>query len=492
VLHEADTLADAPIALALAQSEAAERRTVQAGLYGAVVVRALTAAVPIAAIREVVPRPAALLPFPGTRDDIVGAIDLRGALVPVLDPAGLFRTGDTAACPVILVLRHAGRVIGMIIESIVGVLSLDPADLTYLDIGGDGGSPKLLQAAFVQGDMRGMVLDVEALAALEAIPFAVERSLVATRQAGVTSGLPTLLFTAGGVRLGLAAHAIEASVPEQRIVPSPIEDELWLGSLMHNGHRVPVIDTLRFLGLGAGRRTERVAAVIVRLPCGHRVGLQIEAVDDMLRVRPDEIKPLQQFMVGNYGLFAGLYGVAAPTLLLDPQAVRADLRLGMIGRLCGRDDVQSAATGERRATLEAFLLVRLGQQRLALPMEQVEEIIATKPTGSGLVDHQQAIADFIVHRGRAVPLIDLNLALGFSDEAVIGAFTVLVSADGNQAGFMVDELCAVERSAVQRLRDAGSAKAVGRVAATIRTPEGACSIVDLRSLVRSLCTLPPS
>ena len=52
---------------------------------------------------------------------------------------------------------------------------------------------------------------------------------------------------------------------------------------------------------------------------------------------------------------------------------------------------------------------------------------------------------------------------------------------------MVDELCAVERSAVQRLRDAGTDRAMGRIAETIKTPEGACSVIDLHALIRTLC-----
>ena len=458
------------------------------GLYGAVVIGALTLAVPISAIREVVPRPRALLPFPAGRDDIIGAIDLRGALVPVLDPVPLLGVPDPGESAVILILRGGDRVLGVAIDAIAGVLSLDATDLTLLHASGDPrGCATVMHAAFVRGETRGMVLDSAALMALDGMPLSIERTSTQKKNASIINGVPTLLFSVGAVRLGLAAHVIEASVPEQAIEPSPVADELWIGLLPHNGRRGPVIDTRRRRQLGSSRRGPRTAAVIVRLPGGARVGLQIDAVNDMRRITIEDIKPLQQFSVGNAGLFAGLYGTDEPSLLLAPDAVQDDPRLAVIGALCEQARASSDLEHDERAALRSFLLVRLAERRLAIPLDQVEEIIATRTSGIGLADHDQGITDFVIHRGRGVPLVSLHLALGFSRSIASAAFTVLASVDGNQAGFMVDELCAVERSAVQRLRDAGTDRAMGRIAETIKTPEGACSVIDLHALIRTLC-----
>lgn len=504
VVRRTPTLRPAPAAPVSARPP----RGAPAGLHGAVVVGGLTLAVPIEAIREVVPRPAALLPFPAVRDEVIGAIDLRGAIVPVLDPVALLGVPSPERCPVILILRDANRVIGLAIESIAGVLPLDAADMTQLDLrdetdtfGQPGGArasrAALIRAAFVHGDTRGLVLDIAALAALEAMPLAIERSTATIRPGSVTTGVPTLLFTVGAARLGLAARVIEASVPEQTIAPSPVEDDLWVGWLTHNGRRVPVVDTLRLLRLGECRRTQRTAAVILRLPSGHLVGLQIDAVNDMLRIASDEIKPLQQFVVGNRSLFNGLYGTDAPSLLLDPDAMQADAQLGTVGRICDKTEAgtgsRAAADVERERTnaLRAFLLVRLADRRFAIPLSQVEEIIATRTSGLGLTDRTQGIDDYIIHRGRGVPLIDLHRVLGIADSGNGAPFTVLASADGNQAGFMVDELCAVERSSVQLLSDTGGDRAMARIAATITTRGATYPIIDLRAAIETLCPPPP-
>ncbi len=478
-------------------------------LYGAVIVGGLTLAVPIRAICEVVPRPRALLPFPASRDDILGAIDLRGRVIPVLDPVPLLHVTDAGACAVVLILRDQDRVLGVAIDGIAGVVSLRASDLTLLqasqapqgqgqgDGHGQGGPATLMRAGFVREDTRGMVLDPHALAGLDGMPLSVERTVASVDHGAATGGVPTLLFTVGTVRLGLAARAIEASVPEQAIVPSPIADDFWCGTLTHNGCRVPVVDTLRLLQLGACEPRTRTAAVIVRLPDRRLVGLQIDAVDDMRRIVESDIRPLQHFAVGNARLFAGLYGTDEPSLVLASDAVQADDRLAVVSRLYDPAEMAGQAERDHLQTLRAFLIVRLGKRRLAIPLDQIEEIIPTRVSGIGLADPAQAIVDFAIHRGRGVPLVDLRSALGQSPEQAArearrGAFTVLASLDGNQAGFIVDELCAVERSPVQLLRDTGSDRAMGRIAATIKTADGACSVIDLHLLIGALVRLDPA
>ena len=56
-------------------------------LHGVARVGAHLVAVPIAGIREVVPHPQQLAALPATMPEMRGGLDLRGALVPVIDLA---------------------------------------------------------------------------------------------------------------------------------------------------------------------------------------------------------------------------------------------------------------------------------------------------------------------------------------------------------------------------------------------------------------------
>jgi purine-binding chemotaxis protein CheW len=83
-------------------------------LYGLVRLGNLHAAIPIDAIREVVPRPAELLPFPATMPRIIGAIEVRGAVIPVLDLADLLNAGARRQTPeIIMLLRQGEQVFGV-------------------------------------------------------------------------------------------------------------------------------------------------------------------------------------------------------------------------------------------------------------------------------------------------------------------------------------------------------------------------------------------
>ncbi len=457
-------------------------------LYGTVTVGGLTLAIPISAIREVIPRPAALSPLPATREDIIGAITLRGATVPVLDAERLLGIASTGPCPIILILRDVDRVIGLLIATVAGVLPLGDDDLTRMAGNADsGGRSALLNTAFAHDESRGMVLDIAALAALPGMPLAVERVSVPARSERAGRGIATLLFSIGSVRLGLAASVIEATVPEQAVGPSPVDDALWIGWIVHNGRRVPLVDTLRLLGLGLSGRSERAAAVIVRLASGDQVGLRIDAVRDIRSLTDRDVTSLQGFRVGNHALFKGLYDFDGASLVLDPHALAGDSALAGIGRVFEQTPQTAVQRRAGREDVSAFLLVQLAAQRFAIPLAQIEEIIATRTSGIGLCDDAQAISDFIVHRGRGVPLINLHMSLDMPSRPASSCFTVLVSAEGNHAGFMVEELCAVERATIQRSHVAGSGRELDRVAATISTAGGTYSVLDLREQIRMRC-----
>ncbi len=62
---------------------------------------------------------------------IKGVINLRGIIVPVVDMRIKFRLGTAEYTPftVVIILNVAGRVIGMVVDSVSDVLSLAPAQI---------------------------------------------------------------------------------------------------------------------------------------------------------------------------------------------------------------------------------------------------------------------------------------------------------------------------------------------------------------------------
>jgi purine-binding chemotaxis protein CheW len=94
--------------------------------------------IPVDQVREVV-RPVGLRPVPGSPTIQAGIVNVRGAIVTVLDLQAL-RTGERAVTPgSIVLLQHGARPIGLVVDTVYDVRGAAPdnpeapADVTVLD-----------------------------------------------------------------------------------------------------------------------------------------------------------------------------------------------------------------------------------------------------------------------------------------------------------------------------------------------------------------------
>jgi purine-binding chemotaxis protein CheW len=90
-------------------------------------------AVPLASVREVI-RPGDITPVPGGPHDVLGIVNLRGQIVPVLDGRcrfGLDHGEDAGAEDAhrVIVFDNGGAVVGMLIDVIGEMLQFDAADV---------------------------------------------------------------------------------------------------------------------------------------------------------------------------------------------------------------------------------------------------------------------------------------------------------------------------------------------------------------------------
>jgi len=462
----------------------------QTPLYGVVRLGSMLAALSIQYIREVVPRPAELVTFPCTMPEIMGAIELRGSIIPVLDLGKILgHDGQAQDASIIMLLRIAGQVFGIVIDEICGVIELRADHQTPMTIA-NMVSP-LVRSGFAHAGRYGVVLDAPGLAALPGLAMAQERNLAAATAAEI--GTPTLMFSAGAFHFGLEASFIEACVPHTHVAPSPLDDPLWIGMLAYNGKRIPVVDTLLLLGLGALEPARDYACVVIRMPGDHLVALRIDSVENILRIPARAQLPMQDFAIGHRRLLGGMHEAEHLSLLIAGQAVQAEAALADISQLeeadmvaarggsAGQSIGQSAASGRARP----FLLVTIGAGRFAIPLGQVDEILPFGAKGKvGLPAQANGIVGMIAHRGCAVPLYDLATHLGAGDRAVEQPYILLASAGERSLGFLLDGLTAVERTQMQTIAATHGENRSGIPGETIRASDGTtCSVLDLERII---------
>jgi len=503
-------------------------------LHGLARMGAHFVAVPIAGIREVVPHPPRLAALPATLPQMRGGLELRGALVPVIDLAALLGCDDTRSsegdqdaseaaakasyenASVIMILRTAKGVFGVCVDQICGVVDLARQHQTALDLVPDGLTAigGMVGSGFSVNGHTGVVLNVDGMTALPGLILAEDRLVADVARS--TAGPPVLTFAVGGFRFGLCTDAIEATLPRGPVLSSPVEDPVWIGRIETNGSRLPLIDTLTLLGLGACPQQRESASVVVRLANGGRVALCIDAVIDMVRLAPEDLLGMQGFALGEGGMIAGLQGSASPILMLDAAAMATNPQLVNLAGLAERedgsdiigskpsfDDPERPALAAAASAPQPFLIFMMGDDQHAAPLDQVTEILPFD--ASRMIDLGSTTGPFramIAHRGASVPIIDLGngvaepaAEIALAEGEAPSRFILIAASAQRSAGFLLDGLCAVERHTMRPIaRSNEGALSAGDFAGmpgpVIRTRDGrTCAVHNLASVIeRAHCT----
>ncbi|MEL0253263.1 MAG: chemotaxis protein CheW [Novosphingobium sp.] len=139
-------------------------------MFGLIRIAGLCAALPVSAIREVVPCPPELEPFPASRPDIVGALELRGEVIPVIDLAsalskesvdGDARQSDDRS--IIVILRQEQHVFAALADGIIGVMPLTTREISPLSQAATDEGVRLFSSTFRVAVHNGVVLDPAAI-----------------------------------------------------------------------------------------------------------------------------------------------------------------------------------------------------------------------------------------------------------------------------------------------------------------------------------------
>lgn len=465
-------------------------------LHALIRIAGLTIAIATRHVREAVPAPAVLVPFPALMPGIVGALELRGQLIPVLDlGAPLGRMSTDEGNQIVIVLRVSDRVIGVMAEQIEGVCALPDDNISPLF--GAGESP--IKASFTLPEHRGNVLDCAKLMALPGLPLSEDRT--GQRMAASVNLVPTLLFTLAGRPFALSSNNVDAAVPWQELLPAAIEDPLWVGMVPYRGVEIPVIDTLMLLNQGAIEPGRRAGAAIVlkATPAdGGReqrlgyVALLIDQVDNFIRLDPGVILPAERN--GSFGsdLICGLIDRAdGSRLLIDGEGLVCDPRIGSFsaiqqgaasdGTSLRGEHLPVSAEAASNVESKPFLIFEAEGTAHALALDDVEEILNGSSGQVAAVPVAGGMADVFAHRGRALSLIDMAGKSGESDGFVI---VLRGTADRPCTGIRVNTIRSVERAVRRKVGKGEMPLPSGAPAEVIGLGgKNACPVLDLRRLL---------
>lgn len=417
-------------------------------VYGLVGLGELDLALPLSALREVVPRPAVLAPLPVSAPGLVGAMALRSIVLPVVDLRPLLAaTDESPDNQVVVVVVHEHRVIGLVVDEVRGVARVPDADLVpFAATSGD----LLVSHAFLQGDQRRpvSVLDAARLLGLPGVPSVSDVPVAVaavTDEAGATGSAPSLtLVRCGRQVLALDVDTIHTTIPLAEIRPSVLTGGDCLGTTVYDGREIPVVDPMTFVGLPALEADDVRAGVVLDLG----VGQVVLAVTDLVELRAagSEVLPVPRFAAHRPDLVSGMLALDdGACLVLDQLGLRADstlLALAAVNTDADSEAVVGIGLAGVAAGAPSYVTYSAGVG-LATPLEQVLEILPppTSLTPSAVDD----VLGVVVHRGHAVPVLSLARLLGHEPaEPGPSSCLLLVEVDGEQAAFAVDSLTGIE------------------------------------------------
>jgi purine-binding chemotaxis protein CheW len=408
-------------------------------------------ALPLEALREVVPHPETLVALPARATGLLGAMPLRGTVLPVVDLGAVvhLEAPDADAARVVVVVAHAERLVGVVVEEVRGVASLDRDSLQ--PVSADGTSLLFSHLAQIGDEATCVsVLDPRALTGLPGVSTVEERRPAAVG-GGPAAGehRPSLTVVRCGTQLlALTIDDVRTTVPLERIAASVLTGGHCLGTTVHSGRELPVLDPMSLLGLHPFPRDHVAAGVVVPAGAGEVV-LAVTRLE-LLQHSPGPVMPVPPQATRRSDLVDGVQQLGDETcLVLDGEGLRADPDVQAYAALAVAvgGEAEAGSSDDSSGTGPTLLTYAVGGAVVATPLAQVVEIL---PSPTELIStHVPDVAGLVVHRGHTVTVVDLGTVLGRAgragstaapaSEAGAGCL-LLVEVDGRHVGFTVDRL----------------------------------------------------
>ena len=419
-------------------------------VYGLLRLAGMDIALPLSVLREVVPCPAELAGLPAAAPGLLGAIELRRLVLPVLDLEAAFGRppGDRRPDQVVVVLASGGQALGLLADQVEGICQVPAGTLVAAQAQGEG---LLFSHTFRHPDTGRAysVLDAAAVLDLPGVPTVIDvtRAAATVRDGGAGGPRRTLtVLRCGPYRLAVDAEHVHTTMPTPVVRSSVLTSRMCPGTVEYADREVPVVDPLVLLGLGELSREDTGAGLVLDLGPGYVV-LALSELLDLAHVAADDVLPTPGFALPRPDLLDGMVEVEdiGDCLVLDGTALLADAQLSGFAAVNTALEIGPSTAGTTASSAAAaasgappYLTYSVGVD-VATPLEQVTEILPfpdtlTRTTVPGLLG-------LITHRRAAVPVLCLATLLG-RGEAEVGPSSclLLVSVDGGAVAFAVDAL----------------------------------------------------
>lgn len=481
--------------------------------FGGFSLGSMQLALPMEALREVMPC-GALIDLPCPAACVVGGLDLRGVVVPVVDlRIALGREVQSSQYPCVIIMAHAGKLLGLLADGVTGIFACESSHIHLASSSDPTTATFLGSIRREDADLLVSLLSPQALSQLDGVPMVEDpepdrqRTQEERDEVQISDeARPMMLMRCSRIALAMDAMAVHATMSHPDIYPSALAMGHCRGVIDYAGAKVPAVDLQSLCGLGELDVDEAAHAFVLSLDAGH-VAFLVSEVIDVVRTMPDDVMPVPAFALPNPDLFSGALRasvlsteraehageMASQYLLLNGPALKAfpavaalaGVNAPMSGAVISTTTFSTSAQSE--AGTQAMLTYTLGGET-ATPLEQVEEILPYA-CDTALSDAYGPLLGFMVNRNRSIPVLSLTHLTGSQADGQTPPSSVLVVAsEGELVGFAVPQLRAIEQARWTPGPEHGSQRASTKDLAQVGAGPQAklLPVIDLRQMARSV------
>jgi purine-binding chemotaxis protein CheW len=427
-------------------------------------------------VQEITPR-TDITPVPGSPSFVLGIVNLRGSIIPVLDSRLRFHLPAKAptAKTRVIILDLAGQPTGLMVDSVSEVVKLD--DFTLRE------TPPLV--AGVRSDyLAGMVTAANRLITLinlekilDSKEFG-ERVKLTEKGGGsgiFTSGatqavaeqvedeLPYVTFTLGKESFGINLKMVEEIIELPAVTKVPDAPPYVLGVICLRDQVLPLLDFVQLLHAEPAEQAVKGDMVILLSFGRVKLGIVVDGIQEIIRIREEDILPPPQTLSERE--VADLEGIVL-------RSDRMVSLLKVMDIINGEDQAKIAAMGSslmpersedaQAASFELPLVVfRLGNEAYSLRLHEVREIIMVGNITP--IPRAPSFIDGVLNlRGEVMPVIDLRERFGLPRQDVTSVSRIVITPIGGVGtGLVVDSVEEVKSVDERRLEAPPRVTAVG-------------------------------
>ncbi|MDP1831037.1 MAG: chemotaxis protein CheW [Geothrix sp.] len=438
-------------------------------------------------------------PVPGSPSFILGVINLRGLIIPVMDSRVRFHLApqEPTSKTRIIVLRLAGGPTGLQVDSVAEVVRLENHAVRETPPLVAGVRAEYLAGMVTVGTRLITLIHLEKLldsseltrrAELEDLGLArILGGSGDTEGEPEEDGRPFVTFRIGVESFGIALHEVEEIVELPPVTKVPDAPDYVLGVICLRDQVMPLIDLSEILSIRQGQ-AERKRGMVVLLSFGAaRIGVVVDEIEEILRVGEGQVLPPPQTLSESER--EHLEGI----LLLPGRMVSL---INVLKIITGDDQEKIAAMGrglglpEDRAqemvpSIE-LVVFRLGPESYGLRLREVREIIMVGQITP--VPRAPHFVDGVLNlRGEVMPVVDLRTRFGLERVEATSISRILITSIGGVfTGLVVDAVEEVRPVDAHRFGPPPAVTAVGAnryIEKVARLDDGMIFLLELKQLL---------